>query len=69
MKIVQSMSSLKLFQHLRMLLSNLIMHERLGHVDCVVWVLRSGRYMWGIGEVRKKRNGNPSFHVVTFQEQ
>lgn len=52
-----------------MLLSNLIMYERLGHVDHVVWVLRSGRYMWGLGKGRKKRNGNASFHVVTFQEQ
>lgn len=63
------MSSLKFLQHVKMLLNNLTTQERIGDVEHVVLVLRSGRQLWGIGEERRERGGNTSFRTVTFPEQ
>lgn len=52
-----------------LLLSNMEIQERIGDVGHVVLVLRSGRQAWRVEEGRKKRCGNPSFDVVTFQEK
>lgn len=63
------MSRLKFLQHVKMLLNNLTTQERIGDVEHVVQVLRSGRQLWGIGEERREPGGNTSFHTVTFPEQ
>ena len=33
----------------------------------MVLVFRRGRQVWGVGEQREEKRGNPSFHIVTFQ--
>ena len=52
-----------------MLPNNLPMQERTVDVEPLVLVLRTGRQVRGVGEEREEKSGNPSFHIVTFQEQ
>lgn len=50
-----------------MLLNNLTMQGRIVDVEPLVLVFRRGRQVWGVGEGREEKSGNPSFHIVTFQ--